>query len=224
MAIENAIVGSILTNYNLIKNYNFNIIGEQYLKIEMHLMAYPGVSLKDVRYVRSHPMAIAQCNEFLAQHPHLEEIESNDTASCAKQIKEQNLYNNAAIANQTAAEIYGLNIIKRNIENDEHDFTRFLILAKSGIRPDITDKASVCFELDHEVGTLADVLNILKKNNVNVSKIQSVPIPEKPKEYTFHADLEWRKKSDYNNALGQIIDSTKHLKILGEYARQAIPE
>jgi prephenate dehydratase len=219
MAIENTVAGSILSNYTLIKEYKFRIIGEQFLKIDLHLLGLPGVELKDIEFIQSHPMAIAQCQEFLEQNPEIKVVEHNDTASCAKQIKELEVKNTVAIANLSAAEKYGLSVIKASIGNNKSIYTRFIILSKGDSRPENPDKASICFELKHEKGELADILTIIKAGNINLSKIQSIPIPEKPLKYEFHADLEWNAYSDFKLTLLNLYGNIDQLHILGEYVK-----
>src|SRR5688572_24193912 len=130
MAIENSIAGSILPNYFLLQSYHFNIIGELYLPIHMHLLVLPGVKLADIKCIESHPMAIRQCAEFIHSMNGIEVRESDDTALSAKRVKEMKLKNTAAIANEFAAEKYGLEILEKRIETHKKNFTRFLVLAK----------------------------------------------------------------------------------------------
>lgn len=222
MAIENSIAGSILSNYNLIEEYQLRIIGEQYLKIELNLLALEGVKMEDIKYIHSHPMALAQCTEFLLKYPQITIVEEGDTASCVKKIKELNLRNSAAIANELSSMVYGVPILFSNIENNKQNFTRFIILSKGDSKPEHPNKASVCFRLKHEVGSLSDVLNVLKRNGVSLSKIQSVPIVGEPQEYSFHADLEWMQHSDFQKALKKIKVSTSSLSVLGEYLKASI--
>src|ERR1700743_3023749 len=128
MAIENSIAGSILPNYSLLLNYNFPVIGEIYLPIQLHLMALPGVKFEDIKYVTSHPIAIRQCVDFFDEYPHLKIVESSDTAACAKRIRDENLRDTVAIANTLAAKLYGLDVLERRIESNKKNFTRFLII------------------------------------------------------------------------------------------------
>ncbi|MBL0330724.1 MAG: prephenate dehydratase [Bacteroidetes bacterium] len=222
MAIENSIAGSILSNYNLIDEYQLRIIGEQYLKIELNLLALEGVSMTDIKYIHSHPMALAQCSEFLQKHSHVTIVEEGDTASCVKKIKELNLKNTAAIANELSSLVYGVPVLFSNVENNKQNFTRFIILSKGDSKPEHPNKASVCFRLKHEVGSLSDVLNVLKRNGVSLSKIQSVPVAGEPLEYSFHADLEWVHRTDFQKALKKIKGSTRSLSVLGEYIKANI--
>lgn len=219
MAIENSLAGSILSNYNLIEAYGFHIIGEQYLRIELHLLALTGVTIDQIETIHSHPMALAQCSAFLAKYPHISLVEKEDTASAVKRIREQNLTNAAAVGNELSSLIYNVPILKWNIQNAKENFTRFIILSKGASRPESPNKATVCFRLKHELGTLADVLTVFSRNQISLSKIQSVPVPGDPLQYTFHTDLEWKDYELYRKALRKIKKSTSGLSVLGEYTK-----
>jgi prephenate dehydratase len=222
MAIENSLVGSILSNYNLIDEYQLRIIGEQYLKIGLNLLALEDVKMEEVEFIHSHPMALAQCSNFLIKYPQIKIIEQGDTASCVKNIRDKNLRNTAAIANQLASAIYNVPVLFANIENNQQNFTRFIILSKGDSKPENPNKASVCFRLKHEVGSLADVLSVLKKNGVSLSKIQSVPVFGEPQEYSFHTDLEWRDYENFQKAIKKIKNSTSTFSVLGEYVKATL--
>ena len=222
MAIENSLAGSILPNYNLIDEYKLCIIGEQYLKIELHLLALEGVKMKDIEFIHSHPMALAQCSNFLVKHPHIKIIEQGDTASCVKNIHDKNLRNTAAVANKVASALYNVPVLAENIENNSENYTRFFLLSKGDKKPKDPNKASVCFRVKHHTGSLADVLMIMKKHNVNLSKIQSVPVLGKRNEYSFHVDAEWNKYEDYKKAMKEIKEMTTSFSVLGEYVKAKI--
>jgi prephenate dehydratase len=225
MAIENSIAGSILPNYFLLQDYHFSIVGEVYLPIHMHLLTLPGVTLKDVSTIESHPMAIRQCSEFLFKLRGVEIRESDDTAVSAKKIKDQKLGNTAAIANELAAKKFGLQILEKRIETHKKNFTRFLILSKNQkkINPASgNNKASIYFQVANEVGSLADTLMTFKENGINLSKIQSIPIIGKPSEYSIHIDIEWKKRKNYNLAIQRVLRQVRNLNILGEYKKAKI--
>jgi prephenate dehydratase len=222
MAIENSIAGSILPNYFLLQDYHFNIAGELYLPIHMHLLTLPGVKLNEIRSIESHPMAIRQCSEFLHSLKNVEIRESDDTALSAKRVKELKLKNTAAIANEHAAKKYGLQILEKRIETHKKNFTRFLILKKRSNGQVGTNKASLSFEVANEVGSLADALMTFKDNKINLSKIQSIPIIGRPSEYSIHVDVEWSKRKNYDDAINQILRQVKNLNVLGEYKRGKI--
>lgn len=194
MAIENSIAGSILPNYFLLQEYHFNIIGELYLPIHMHLLALPGVKLEDIKTIESHPMAIRQCTEFLYALKGVEIRESDDTALSAKRVGELKLKDTAAIANEHAAKKFGLQILEKRIETNKKNFTRFLVLTKRSKDKIESNKASMSFEVANEVGSLADALMTFKTNGINLSKIQSIPIIGRPSEYSIHIDVEWKKR------------------------------
>ncbi|WP_432712849.1 prephenate dehydratase [Pedobacter sp.] len=219
MAIENSIAGSLLPNYTLIRDYNFAIAGEVYLPIQLHLMALPGVKFEDIKFVTSHPIAIRQCIDFFDQYPHLKVVESVDTAACAKKISDEQLTDTVAIANLLAAELYGLNIIERRIESNKKNFTRFLILKKDKTEEVHVNKASICFQVSNHVGALAKVLNIFAENNVNLTKIQSMPVLGKRNEYYFYVDLEWKNLESYDTVVRKTLKYTVNFNIMGEYVK-----
>jgi prephenate dehydratase len=222
MAIENSIAGSILPNYFLLQEYHFSIIGEVYLPIHMHLLALPGVKLSDIKSIESHPMAIRQCSDFLFRLKNVEIRESDDTAVSAKKVKEKKLTDTAAIANEHAAKKYGLQILEKRIETNKKNFTRFLILTKGRQILKDANKASLCFEVADEVGSLADALMTLRNNQINLSKIQSIPIIGRPSEYSIHIDVEWKKRKSYDESIKQVLRQVRNLNILGEYRKAKI--
>lgn len=226
LAIENSLAGSLLPNYKLISEFDLKIIGEQYLKIELNLLALKGVKIEDIEYVHSHPMALAQCNRFLNQYPHIKPVEQGDTASCVKNISDKQLKNTAAVANEFASKLYNVPILEKGIENNKHNYTRFLILSKKAEKIEGTNKASICFRLKHKVGSLADVLNMLTNNKINLSKIQSVPVYGEPSEYFFYLDIEWRRDHHeyFEKGMKEIKVATNHFSLLGEYIKASLPK
>lgn len=217
MAIENSLVGAILPNYSLLEKHSFKIVGENYLHIRQNLMALPGQRLEQIETVISHPMALHQCSDFLEANPQLQVEESHDTADSAKRIRTENLVGWAAIASELAAELYNLNIVKASVENRESNYTRFLGLSRDSLENSECNKASINFRVNHSTGALANVLDIFRDFKVNLSLIQSIPIPEQSNQYAFHVDLEWSDKSDYIDAISKVSELTSKLKILGEY-------
>lgn len=222
MAIENSIAGSILPNYFLLQDYHFSIIGELYLPIHMNLLVLPGTKLSDIKTIESHPMAIRQCAEFLHALQGVEIRESDDTALSAKRVKELKLKNTAAIANEFAAKKYGLTILEKRIETHKKNFTRFLVLSRKTNEKIESNKASMSFEVANEVGSLADALMTFKNNNINLSKIQSIPIIGKPSEYTIHIDVEWKKRKSYDTAMKEVMRQVHNLNVMGEYKKAKI--
>jgi prephenate dehydratase len=220
MAIENSIAGSLLNNYQLIRDYHLKIIGEIYVHIEMFLMANEHVAKADITDIYSHTMALKQCAEYLEKNfPAVELHEFGDTAASAKFIAHDKPKGGAAIGNLRSAKMYGLQIIDSGIETNRKNYTRFLILSKHGNLSEGTNKASICFEVGHFYGSLARVLNTFAENEINLSKIQSVPVIGKPNEYTFHVDIEWESLENYEKAIHQVLKSVSSLSILGEYIR-----
>jgi prephenate dehydratase len=220
MAIENSIAGSILPNYSLLMNYNFPVVGEVYLPIQLHLLAYPGVKFEDVKVVISHPIALRQCLDFFDDYPHIQLIEGTDTAACAKRVHDEQLKDTVAVANTLAAKLYGLDVLERRIESNKKNYTRFLILTDHANTGKIkANKASLCFQVSNQVGALAKVLNVFAEAELNMSKIQSMPVLGKRNEYNFYVDVEWSKREQYDKAITQVLKYTHNFNILGEYEK-----
>jgi prephenate dehydratase len=219
MAIENSIAGSLLPNYTLLREYNFPVIGEVYLPIQLHLMALPGVKFEDIKTVTSHPIAIRQCSDFLDEYPNLKVVESSDTAACAKKIKEEQLTDTVAIANTLAAKLYGLEILERRIESNKKNYTRFLILTDKLTEVENFNKASICFQVTNDAGSLVKVLNILAELDINMSKVQSMPVLGRRNEYNFYVDIEWNETKNYEDAIRRIVKHTINFSIMGEYVK-----
>lgn len=219
MAIENSIAGSILPNYALLRDYHFHIVGEVYLPIQLHLLALPGVQFSDIRYVQSHPIAIRQCVDFFDEYPHLQVIESSDTAACAKRIREENLTDTVAIANKLAAELYDLQVLERRIESNKMNYTRFLILADKISENGTANKASLSFQVGNDIGSLATILNIFSEQEINLSKIQSMPVLGRRNEYNFYVDVEWQHPAQYDAAIRKALKHTINFTIMGEYQK-----
>ena len=217
MAIENARSGSILYNYSLIRESGLHILGEHNLRIVQNLMALPGQTMKDIRQIRSHPIALAQCMIFLNQYPEITLVEADDTASSARLIAEGRLKNTAAIASRSAAEIYGLEIIAEGIETFKKNYTRFLVIGSHDTGNQTGNKMSVCFATDHMPGSLARVLVKLAEMDVNLSKIQSVPRLNGEWEYMFYLDLELPSDPDIEAIMSKLAKYTSNLEVLGIY-------
>ena len=218
MAIENSIAGSILANYNLLQRSSLTITGEIYLQIDQNLLVNKGVRLEDIREVHSHPMALQQCFEFLEKHT-WKLVEKEDTALSAKHIHQHKSKHIAAIASTLAAELFDLKIISPNIHTMKNNYTRFLILQRDGHSkiPSDPDKASVNFHTDHSKGSLAKVLTKIADAGINLSKLQSFPIPGSDFKYSFHADLEFDSMHQFETVIESIKPITKYLKIYGVY-------
>ncbi len=219
MAIENSTAGTILTNYQFITDYRLRVIGEVYLQIELHLMGLNGVKIDQIEYIHSHPMAIRQCDEFLLRFPDKKVMALNDTAECARNVRDQKLINTAVIAGDAAADRYGMTILHSNIETHKRNYTRFLVLSDKNIKISGANKASISFQLDNSPRNLKKVVDILGDYWINLTKIQSVPIVGRPNEYTFLVDLEWSNYEDYETAITKVLKKTFNLSILGEYRK-----
>lgn len=221
MAIENTLAGSLMHNYKLLNDSNLKIIGEVYLRIKQNLMALPGTKIEDLFEVRSHPIAIAQCREYFRQYPQIRLVETVDTALSAKNIREGNLEGIGAIASTLAAELYDMDILTEGIETNKKNHTRFLILQRTDKTPEMqhANKVSLCFSVDHEVGSLYKVLAVLAAYNVNLTKIQSAPIIGKPWEYMFFLDFVAEGNVSHHQAIDAIRPITNNLNILGMYRK-----
>ena len=230
VAFENSVAGSILPNYELLRRSHLTVTGEIYLRIIQNLIAMPGQQLKDIREIHSHPMAIQQCSLFLEKmrRDGVKVVETVDTALSAKIISEKKHNGMGAIASSAAAEMYNLSIIRKEIEDDRQNFTRFLIISgssngRTGINESTADKAMVCFSLPHKVGSLSQVLSVLAFYQISLTKIQSLPIVGKPWEYLFHIDLVFNDYQRYRMALDAIRPLTEGLEIVGEFRQGVMP-
>lgn len=219
MAIENSIAGSILPNYNLLLKSNLTITGEVYLQIGQNLLVNPGISLTDIKEVHSHPMALLQCIDFLEKYPHWKLVETEDTALSAKHIHQHRSKHTAAIASKLAADLFQLNVLASNIQTSKNNYTRFLVLQRDKEVETIAgaDKATLYFETDHSKGSLAKVLTQIAKKDINLSKLQSMPIPGSDFLYGFYADMEIIDQSHLDGVIDQVTSLTKNLKVLGVY-------
>lgn len=219
MAVENTIAGSLLPNYRLIVKTPVNIVGEIYLRIEQNLMALPGQSLDDIRTVHSHPIALEQCRDFFDKWPQIRLVESEDTALSARDIASQQTFGRAAIASDIAAELYGLEILEKNIETDKANYTRFWILSHDeNLNSSRINKASLSFSLKHETGNLSQILSILAFYRINMTKIQSLPIIGRAWEYHFFVDVLFDDYERYRAAIASVEPLVDSVEILGEYA------
>ncbi|MDD3359058.1 MAG: prephenate dehydratase [Parabacteroides sp.] len=223
MAIENTIAGSLLQNHELIRESGLSIVGEYKLRISHSLVALPGSKIEDIVEINSHPIALMQCADFLDTLPNAKVVEKGDTAMSARWISENNLKGHAAICGKQAAKIYNMEILAEGIETNKRNFTRFLVIADRWNVDDLLrgvqkNKSSVVFALPHTSGSLSKVLSVLSFYDMNLSKIQSLPIIGREWEYLFYIDLTFTDYTRYKQALDAIIPLTKDFRILGEYA------
>lgn len=220
MAIENSIAGSILPNYNLLQKSKLKVVGEVYLSISQNLLVNPGVQLSDIKEVHSHPMAILQCLDYLEMHD-WKLVETEDTALSARHIHQKHSKHAAAIASKLAAELYNLEVITPNIHTLKNNVTRFLVLKREKEAQEVAnaDKASVYFQTNHSKGILAKVLLQISDGGINLSKLQSMPIPGSNFKYGFYADLEFDKRQQLEAVLASIGSLTNNVKIFGIYKK-----
>lgn len=222
VAIENTIAGSLLHNYELLRDSGTSVVGEHKLHISHCICCLPEDDWSTITEVHSHPVALMQCRQYLSQHPQLKAVEAEDTAGSAQYIKENGCRGWAAICNREAAKMHGMKILDDNIEDNKHNFTRFLVVCQPEIadtlRPiEKTDKSSLVFSLPHEEGSLSQVLSILSFYKINMTKIQSLPIIGREWEYMFYIDVTYDSLTRYRQSIDAIKPLTRELKILGEY-------
>ena len=221
-AIENTIAGSLLHNYELLRDSGATIVGEHKLRIKHSFMCLPEDDWSDIQEVHSHPVALMQCRTFLDRHPELKVVEASDTAGAAATIARGQMHGHAAIGSKHVANLYGLKVLEEGIETNKHNFTRFLVFAspsRANLLRNImeTDKASIVFALPHEEGSLSHVLSVLSFYKLNLTKIQSLPIIGREWEYLFYVDVQFHDYTRYSQGIDAIRPLTSDLKILGEY-------
>jgi prephenate dehydratase len=220
MAIENSIAGSILANYALLQKSDLHITGEVYLQINQYFLVNPDVTLEDIKEVHSHPMALQQCLQFLDKY-NWKLVETEDTALSAKQVHQHRSKHIAAIASKLAAELFGLKVLKRNIQDEENNYTRFLIVQRTEGLATIEDanKASINFQVSHKQGALAKVLTVIADEGINLSKLQSFPIPGTEWKYSFHADLEFESIAQFEKVSKRMQPLTDNIRVFGIYKK-----
>lgn len=222
MAIENTIAGSLLHNYELLRESGMAVVGEHKTHISHCLCCLPGQKMEDLKEVHSHPVALAQCYKYLSKHPTMKMVEDEDTAGSAKWIAENKLEGVAALCHADAAELYGLEVLENHVEDNPHNYTRFLIMSdprKADFLRALnkSNKSSIVFSLPHEEGSLSQVLSILSFYKINLTKIQSLPIIGREWEYMFYVDVTYDDLTRYRQSIDAITPLTKDLTILGEY-------
>ena len=225
MAIENTIAGGLLPNHDLLKLHDLQIAGEHKLRISHTLAALPGSKLSDIKEIMSHPMALMQCEDFIDTLPGVKIVEHEDTALAAKDISDKKMHGSAAICSALAAKMYGLEILAEGIETNKRNFTRFLILAQDDMlkyiqKDNNINKSSLVFVLPHKEGSLSQILSVLSFYDVNLTRIQSLPIIGREWEYQFYIDLTFEDYNRYKQSIDAIIPLVSGLKILGEYREE----
>ena len=222
MAIENTIAGSLLHNYELLRESGMTIIGEYKLHIEHSIMCLPEDDWSTVTEVNSHPVALMQCRDFLSSHPEFKVVEAEDTAGAAEMISRKHLRGHAAICHAGAAPLYGLKVLEQGIEDNKHNFTRFLLMCDPWSADKMrdlhhTNKSSIVFTITHEEGSLSQVLSIFSFYKINLTKIQSLPIIGREWEYMFYVDVSYDDYVRYRQSIEAVRPLLRELKILGEY-------
>ena len=222
MAIENTIAGSLLHNYELLRASNLTIVGEHKLHIEHSLLCLPDEDINDIREINSHPVALMQRRDFLKQFRNCKIVEADDTAGAAEAISRLGLKGHAAICSKFAAPIYHMKVLREAIEDNKHNFTRFLCLcdpwnADAIRRTRQINKSSIVFSVPHEKGELSHVLSVLSFYDINMTKIQSLPIIGHGWEYLFYVDITFADYSRYRQCIEAIRPLTRQISILGEY-------
>ncbi len=222
LAIENTIAGSLLHNYDLLREHRMTIVGEHKMRISHSLLCLPDEGWDDIREINSHPVALAQCREFLQRHPDVKVVEADDTAGSAALISSKQMKGHAAICSKSAAPLYGMKVLQEGIETNKHNFTRFLIVSDPWKADELRErsrinKSTIVFSLPHTEGSLSQVLSIFSFYNINLTKIQSLPIIGREWEYLFYVDVTFADYLRYKQSIDAITPLTKELQILGEY-------
>ena len=219
LPIENSIGGSIHRNFDLLLEHELPIVGEVELPVVHHLLAMPGTTLERVRRIYSHPQALAQCDRFLRTLTGVEIIATYDTAGSAKLVADQKMADGAAIASERAAQVFGLTTIKSSIQDYEHNVTRFLVIGRRALSEAKPDKTSIVFTLPNEPGVLFKALSVFALRGIDLTKLESRPIPKRKWEYLFYVDLAAaRDELPCSRALAHLAEFAPSLRILGSYA------
>ena len=224
LPIENSHAGVVLTTYRLLEKLPVHIVGEVIRVIHHQLLGVPGARMEDIRVISSHPQAIAQCGEFLSRLAGVQVITSGNTALSAKETAEKKDVSFAAIASMEAQKEYGLSVLASNIETSGNNMTRFFILSNDSQPMGVPDKATLVFRVKDEVGSLVKVLSIFSDHGLNMTRIESRPVPESSFQYFFSADLEGKMdRSILRKALEAAKPLTQELRLLGVYPKAKMP-
>ncbi len=224
MAIENSIAGSILPNYNLLQHCNLSIAGEAYLQIRQNLMVNRGVALEDIREVESHQMALLQCGDYLEKH-RWRLVESVDTALSAAELRRSGSRTTAVIASSLAARLFDLDIVAADIQTCKDNYTRFLRLDycdRKSVEPtphEGDNRASLCFQIPNKTGSLYEALGCFEGLRLNMTKLQSYPIPTEPWHYMFHTDIDFSDKELFMQAIERLRNMGVEVHIYGVYRK-----
>jgi prephenate dehydratase len=226
LPFENSLAGSIHRNYDLLLRHELHIVSEYHLRVQHCLLGLPGTSLDDIQEVRSHPQALAQCEHRLTELG-IKRVAAADTAGSARMVKALKNPELAAIASTRAAEVYGLQILVENLEDDPSNYTRFLALSRESIvvtDPEEGDyKTSVVFSLVNQPGALFKALSVFALRDIDLTKIESRPIQGKPWEYMFYIDYAGHQEAkNCTRAMDHLAELAPYLRVLGSYPRHRI--
>lgn len=225
--IENSLYGSVHQNYDLLLRHSLRIVGEVNLRIVHNLIAPPGTKLEAIQKVYSHPVALGQCQRFFAAHPTMKATAAYDTAGSVKMIMQSREVGAAAIASIAAGEVYGAEVLQRGIEDDQQNFTRFLLLGhvdETAPPPAAADKTSIVFTLENRTGALFRAMAVFALRDIDLSKIESRPLGGHPWEYSFYLDFSGNiAEARVQHALAHLAEFAHHIKVLGCYQRAALP-
>lgn len=221
LPIENSVIGSIYEIYDLLDEFDVNIVSERFSRIEHCLVALPHANLSHIRRVLSHVKALEQCSRFFREHPAIESVIHMDTAGAAAEVAAKADLSCAAIASAATAPLYGLTILQKGIEDDPKNYTRFVTIVRKGTDDRGVDKCSLQFQVEHRPGSLVSVLQMLAQQGVNLTKIESRPIRGRPFEYVFYIDFEFlgQRRCDIEAALQKLTLHVQRLRVLGWYRR-----
>ena len=218
LPIENSSAGIVSANYDLLTEFENYIVAEQVISIDNCLLGLPGTDIKKIRTVYSHPQALMQCAPYIEEHKDWQAISFANTAMAAKKVHDENDPSQAAIAGSRAAAVYGLEVLKKDINFSDGNSTRFIIVTNQKIFVKTAKKVSICFEIDHKTGSLYQILSHLIYNDLNMSKIESRPIANRPWQYRFFIDFEGNlADAAVRNALRGIREEARNLRVLGNY-------
>jgi prephenate dehydratase len=216
--IENTLAGSVYENYDLLLKNNLHIVGETNLRIVHNLIAFPGTTLRNLRQIYSHPVALAQCSRFFARHPRVEHIPFYDTAGSVKMLAERRPSGAAAIASRVAASAYQARILRAHLEDHRENFTRFLLLSKTGSVSPKANKVSIVFSTRNVPGALFKCLSVFALRDIDLRKMESRPLRGRPWEYFFYLDFIGNvQEATCRNALSHLREVTNFLRVLGCY-------
>lgn len=219
--LENSLAGSIHRNYDLLLRHDLSIVGETQIPIAHQLLALPGVEMADIEKVYSHPQPLAQSERTLDKLlPHADRISTYDTASAVKKLKDENITKGAALASKRAAEIYSMNILQANMQDNPENYTRFVVIAKEPIVPDVEAKTSIVYAMDNIPGALFKSLAVFALRDIDLTKIESRPLQGKRWQYFFYIDfIGNRHEESSKNALNHLQEIATYLRVLGSYPR-----